>query len=246
MNEMDEKGTGTKGQEAGAENPPVDSPAPEMPDLEQPGATVDIETIREELARIVGEQECDELLNARQKLDVQSKLLDEKSKLLSEYEDLLKRKQAEFENYRKRMQREFEDNRKYANSALVLDIVNVLDDFERAIESSRSSKDFDTLLEGILLVEKQLKSTLESKYGVERIETIGREFDPTIHDAIMMEDSEKVNEDTVVESFQTGYRMHDRIIRPARVKVARAATAGPGDDPDQEIREMRESSGKGE
>jgi len=91
------------------------------------------------------------------KLEDQSKVLEEKSKLLAEYEDLLKRKQAEFENYRKRVKREFEDFKKYATSDLVLDILNIIDDFERAIDAARSSRNFNVLLDGILL----LKSSFE-------------------------------------------------------------------------------------
>lgn len=192
------------------------------------------------LREILGEKECEELLTAKDKLQVQEKILEEKDKLLQEYEDLLKRKQAEFENYRKRVQRELEEFRKYATSELILDILNIIDDFERAIESAKSSRDFDLLLEGIMLVEKQFRSTLEKKHGVEKIETVGREFDPTVHDAIMMEESGDYAEDTVVEAFQNGYKMYERVLRPAKVKVAKAVS------PEDEVNEMSESSGKGE
>jgi molecular chaperone GrpE len=184
---------------------------------------------RDKLRELLGD-ECDELLAAKEKVEVQARILEEKDKLLGEYEDLLKRKQAEFENYRKRVQRELEDFRKYATSELVLDIINIIDDFERAIGSAESSRDFDTLLEGIRLVEKQLRSILEKKHGVEKIEAVGKEFDPTVHDAIMMEETEEFAEDTVVDAFQSGYRMHDRVIRPAKVKVAKAVSPGSGSE----------------
>jgi len=196
------------------------------------------------LLQTLCEDELQELLDAREKLEKQSKVLEEKSKLLAEYEDLLKRKQAEFENYRKRVQREFEDFKKYATSDLVLDILNIIDDFERAIDSARSSKDFNVLLEGILLVEKQLRNLLENKYGIEPIETVGREFDPMVHDAIMMEESEKYSEDTVVEDFQKGYKLYDRVLRPAKVKVAKAVSSN--NESDEKTDEVAESSGKGD
>lgn len=197
---------------------------------------------REQLRRILGDRACEDLLAAQEKTEMQAKILEEKDKLLKEYEDLLKRKQAEFENYRKRVQKELEDYRKYATSELVLDILNTIDDFERAIDSAKSSRDLDMLLDGIMLVEKQLRNILEKKHGVEKIETVGREFDPTVHDAIMMEESGDHEEDTVVEAFQSGYRMHDRVLRPAKVKVAKAVSGGEQD----QVNETRESSGKGE
>ncbi len=205
---------------------------------------IEKETPAKTLLQTLCEDELQELLDAREMLEEQSKTLEEKCTLLAEYEDLLKRKQAEFENYRKRVQREFDDFKKYATSDLVLDILNVIDDFERAIDSARSSKDFNVLLEGILLVEKQLRNLLENKYGIEPIETVGREFDPMVHDAIMMEESGKYSEDTVVEDFQKGYKLHDRVLRPAKVKVAKAVSSSS--ESDEKTDEVAESSGKGD
>jgi molecular chaperone GrpE len=168
------------------------------------------------------EDEIRSLLKAKVALERKNQILEEKTSLLSEYEDLLKRKQAEFENYRKRVQKEMLENRKYATSEMVLDIVNIIDDFERAIGSAESSKDFTSLLEGIVITKKQLLGVLEKKHGVKRIEAVGKEFNPNLHDAVMMEESEKHKEDTVVEDFQAGYVMHDRVVRPTKVKVAKA------------------------
>ena len=168
------------------------------------------------------EDEIKSLLKAKIALEEKNQILEEKTSLLSEYEDLLKRKQAEFENYRKRVQKEMLENRKYATSEMVLDIVNIIDDFERAIGSAESSKDFTALLEGIVITKQQLLGVLEKKHGVKRIEAVGKEFDPNLHDAIMMEESEKYKEDTVVEDFQAGYVMHERVVRPTKVKVAKA------------------------
>ena len=187
---------------------------------ETPGET----DIREQLVRDLSTDELDELTQVKQQLQEQQEMLEEKSALVVEYEDLLKRKQADFENYQKRMQKEAQDFKKNANAEIVLDVLSMMDDFERAIESTESSKDFDALHEGILLVEKQIRNTLESKYGVKAIDALGKEFDPTVHDAIMMEESEIHEEDTVIEDFQKGYLMHDRVIRPSKVKVAKAVS----------------------
>lgn len=188
------------------------------------GETPDKTDIREQLIRDLPTEELEELTPVKQQLQEQQEMLEEKSALVAEYEDLLKRKQADFENYKKRAQKEAQDFKKYANAEIVLDVLSMMDDFERAIESTESSKDFDALHDGILLVEKQIRNTLESKYGVKVIDALGKEFDPTVHDAIMMEESEKHEEDTVIEDFQKGYIMHDRVIRPSKVKVAKAVS----------------------
>ena len=172
-------------------------------------------------------------LEAKGIIEKQKKELEEKNMLLAEYEDLLKRKQAEFENYRKRMARESEDFKKFAVSEMVLDIVTVIDNFERALSAAEATKDFGALHEGIIMIEKQLKDILEKKYEVKMIETVGKEFDPTLHDAIMMEESQKYDEDTVIEDFQKGYIMHDRVIRPAKVKVAKAVSPAGEQSKDQ-------------
>ena len=187
---------------------------------ETPGET----DIKEQLVRDLSTDELDELTQVKQQLQEQQEMLEEKSACVAEYEDLLKRKQADFENYKKRAQKEAQDFKKYANAEIVLDVLSMLDDFERAIESTESSKDFDALHGGILLVEKQIRNTLESKHGVKAIDALGKEFDPTVHDAIMMEESEIHEEDIVIEDFQKGYLMHDRVLRPSKVKVAKAVS----------------------
>jgi len=178
--------------------------------------------IKKKLLEELDEDAIRELLLAKKELEAKTQILEEKSKLLYEYEDLLKRKQAEFENYRKRVQKEIEENRKYATVEMVLDILNIIDNFERAIESAKSSRDFDSFLDGIIIIKNEIQNVLEKKYNVERIDAIGKEFDPMIHDAIMMEESDQYTKDTVVEDFQRGYIMHNRTIRPSKVKVAKA------------------------
>ncbi|UCB44837.1 MAG: nucleotide exchange factor GrpE [Spirochaetota bacterium] len=201
--------------------------------------------LKEQLIDALDEEEINDLLSAKQELKATSQKLEEKSTLLLEYEDLLKRKQAEFENYQKRVKREFEDVKKYATAELVLDILNTIDNFERAIESTKSSKDFDALRDGIVIIENQMKSVLEKNYGVIVIDDVGKEFDPNIHDAIMMEESGEYEEDTIIENLQKGYRMHDRILRPAKVKVAKAVS--PFNDTDDKTHDDEgQPSEKGE
>ncbi len=133
--------------------------------------------------------------------------------------DSLLRKQAEFENYRKRMIREKEETVKYGNSNLLIDLVNIIDDFERAINSAGESKDFDKFYQGIGLIEKQFTSMLEKKWNLVRFDSAGLKFDPERHEAFMMEEKAGIDEPVVAEVFQNGYILNNRVIRNARVKV---------------------------
>ncbi len=147
-----------------------------------------------------------------------------------ELKDLLLRKQAEFENFRKRLQREKEESIKYANAMLLLDLTNIIDDFERAIQSAKNSDDFTSFHSGVELIEKRLTQMLEKKWGLKRFDSQGDAFDPDKHEAIMAEESENVDSPTVVEDFQRGYLLNERILRPAKVKVAQPQGVGNGND----------------
>lgn len=144
----------------------------------------------------------------------------------SELKEQYLRKQADFENFRKRMQREKEESAKFANKELLLDIVPVIDDFERAIHSTSNSQDYASLYDGVTLIEKQLTGMLERKWGLKRFDSVGTEFDPQHHEALSMETTDDVEHATVTEDFQKGYMLHDRVLRSAKVKVA--MPAGPG------------------
>lgn len=138
----------------------------------------------------------------------------------SELKNQYLRKQADFENFRKRMQREKQESIKYANSNLLQDLITIIDDFERAIRSSEESRDFDSFHSGIKMIEHQFVNMLERKYGLTRMESEGKEFDPQMHEAINMEESADVEVQTVAEDYQKGYMLNDRVLRHAKVKVA--------------------------
>lgn len=138
----------------------------------------------------------------------------------SELKDQYLRKQADFENYRRRMTRDKEDAVSYANQQLLLDLTSVIDDFERAIKSAEESRDYDAFHNGIVLIEKQLTSMLERKWGLKRFDAEGETFDPQKHEAVMSEPREDHEESTVLEDFQKGYMLHDRVLRSAKVKVS--------------------------
>jgi molecular chaperone GrpE len=136
----------------------------------------------------------------------------------------------ELENFRKRLQREKEESIKYANAMLLLDLTNIIDDFERAIQSAKNSDDFTSFHSGVELIEKRLTQMLEKKWGLKRFDSQGDAFDPDKHEAIMAEESENVDSPTVVEDFQRGYLLNERILRPAKVKVAQPQGVGNGND----------------
>jgi molecular chaperone GrpE len=138
---------------------------------------------------------------------------------LADTRDQLLRKAADFENFRKRMNQEKQNLIEFANQSLLLDIIPIIDDFERAIQSGESSKDFTALLDGIKMIEKRLTSQLESKWGLKRFNSAGEPFDPNKHEALMMEKSPEVEEAVVQEDLIKGYLLKERVIRAAKVKV---------------------------
>jgi molecular chaperone GrpE len=160
----------------------------------------------------------------KKKVEKLEESLESAEEEIRELNDKYLRKQADFDNFRKRMLREKEDSIKFANKALLLDIIKVIDDFERALQSSEDSEDFKAFHSGIELIEKQMISMLETNWGLKRFDSTGEPFDPERHEALMMEESEDYDTQTVVEDFMKGYILHDRVIRHAKVKVSKPIT----------------------
>ncbi|HEX7708660.1 MAG TPA: nucleotide exchange factor GrpE [Thermoanaerobaculia bacterium] len=130
--------------------------------------------------------------------------------------DRVLRTLADFENYRKRTDREKAEFFRYAVSGVLKDILPVLDNFDRALEHAEEGDEFH---KGVLLIYKQLFEVLE-KHGLRQIEESGVVFDPNIHEAVVREEDDSVPSHTVVAVLQKGYFVHDRLLRPALVKVA--------------------------
>ena len=146
---------------------------------------------------------------------------------LHEAGERLLRSQAELENYRKRARREMEEERRYATLPLVRDLLSVVDNLERAIEAAQQTSDSAGLLEGVKMVAAQFTGTLAQHQCV-RIETVGTTFDPHLHQAIAQEASTEHPAGTITRAAQVGYKLHDRVVRPAQVFVSTgppAATA---------------------
>ena len=142
---------------------------------------------------------------------------------LGEAHDQYLRKAADFENFRKRMNREKQEAIDYANQSLLVDLIQTIDDFERAIKAAEamahSSPEFTSFYEGVSMIEKRLSSQLENKWGLKRFDSEGEPFDPNRHEALMMEKSPDAAEPVVQEDFLKGYTLKDRVIRAAKVKV---------------------------
>jgi len=138
---------------------------------------------------------------------------------IADLRDQLLRKAADFENFRKRMNQEKQSSIEYANQSLLLDIIPVIDDFERAIQAGEGSSDINSLLEGVKMIEKRLTSQLEGKWGLKRFNSAGEPFDPNRHEALMVEKSPDITEAVVQEDLSRGYLLKDRVIRTSKVKV---------------------------
>lgn len=124
---------------------------------------------------------------------------------------------ADFQNYKRRAEKEKSDIYAYANEKIVLELLDVIDNFERALEHSIGS--IDSIREGMTMIFKQLNGVLE-RSGTEEILALGEQFDPNIHCAILTEKSHEYESGIVIQVLQKGYMLNKKIIRPAMVKVA--------------------------
>ena len=141
---------------------------------------------------------------------------------VEELKDRLVRNAADTENYKKRLQRDKEEAVRYANTALVKDLIGPLDDFSRALDAAEQSSNFEALKEGVRMIEDRLYTTLKNNWGLEVIDKSDVPFDPEEHEACLMEEVDGLDEDTVTMMLQKGYKLNGRVIRPAKVKVGRS------------------------
>ena len=140
---------------------------------------------------------------------------------LAEYKDKYLRLYAEFDNARKRMERERLEFVKYANEGLLSEFLNILDDLERSMEAAKARhEDYAAFVKGIEMVMAHIYEMLKRNH-VKPLESVGKEFDPHAHEVLMLSETEGAEEGTVLEEFQKGYLLGDRVIRTAKVKVAK-------------------------
>ena len=148
------------------------------------------------------------------------------------YKEKYMRLVAEFDNARKRMERDKVEFIKFANEGLIEQFLEILDDLERTVAAAQANhNDYKSFLKGIELVMAHVNEMLK-KNGVKPIETKGKIFDPRSHEALMQEEKEGVLEGTIIEEFQKGYLLGDRVVRTAKVKVAKCKSANTHQDKD--------------
>jgi molecular chaperone GrpE len=136
--------------------------------------------------------------------------------------DRFLRLSAEFENFKKRTTREMNDFRKYANESLIRELLSVVDNLERALQTTSSGTQTDTgVIEGVEMTHREILKIFE-KFNVQPIDALDQTFDPKFHQAVMQESVEDKPENTVIQELQRGYLMHDRLIRPSMVVVSKA------------------------
>ena len=163
----------------------------------------------------------DEAAESEEESEPTPSVEDEIEQLKSEYEakiDQMLRTVAEYENAKKRAIRDKEEFQKYAVESVIKDLIPVIDSMNRAIKAAKESTDFDALHEGIQLIQKQIHNVLERK-NISIIDAIGKNFDPNLHEAIAQVESD-LPMNTIVEEFQVGYKLRDRVLRASMVSVS--------------------------
>jgi len=150
---------------------------------------------------------------------VQQVLAEEQAKA-EEAQQRLLRTQADFSNYKRRNEQERDQQARFANLLLVQELLPVLDNLDRALSTIPESVSGLPWMDGLMLVDRQLRATLE-KQGLKPIVALGTRFDPMVHEAIIQEATADYEDDEVIAELQRGYMLHDRVVRPTLVKVAK-------------------------
>jgi molecular chaperone GrpE len=149
-----------------------------------------------------------------------AKLQEKEAEAKANY-DLFLRERADVENFKRRMQREQAESLRFANEPLIRDLLPVIDNLERAVGHAQGGGNGQSLVEGVALVVRSLLDALE-KHGVTRVTAKGKPFDPTRHEAMAQAESTQVAPNTVIDEYGPAYLLHDRLLRPALVTVAKA------------------------
>lgn len=177
--------------------------------LEEVVETVENTEATETKEEVVEEKTAEELL--QEKVD---KLEEE----LKQSEDKYLRLYAEFENFKRRKNKEIETNNVYKSQKVITEILPSLDNLERALQVESDNEEIKSLLKGVEMVYEGLLNVLKSE-GVELIETENAQFDPNYHHAVMQDEDSEKESGAILDTFQKGYKLKDRVIRPAMVKV---------------------------
>jgi len=153
------------------------------------------------------------------------KQLKEKADLADQHYDKLLRLQAEVENVKKRLDKEKIEFIKFANAELISELVDIVDDFHRAIDAVRKNHDTKLLMQGVEMITNKLQATLKQR-GLNEISETQVAFDHDKHEAVSTEDTDEHPENTVIEILRKGFMLNDRVIKPAMVKVSKKKSGG--------------------
>ena len=182
--------------------------------------------IKEQENEIVEETNQDALVEEEIKEEsveeVKEEVASETDKLKADYETLNNqylRLAADFDNFRKRQEQEREALLKYGKQECMKKIIEVVDNFDRAIQSVEKIDNVEKMKETFFVLNKQLIDSL-TKLGLEHIECVGQKFDPNLHEAVMQTPTEEYEEDTIINELQKGYKLGDKVLRPSMVSVA--------------------------
>ncbi len=147
----------------------------------------------------------------------------------AEYLDNWRRAAADLANYRKRAEKDMSELTKAANSVLIVRLLPVLDDLERALQTIPDNLRRLSWIDGVILIERKLRALLEAE-GLTPIEALNKPFDPNIHDAVIHEETDQHEDGIVIAELQKGYKLNDKILRPTLVKVAKKKNQGVKND----------------
>ncbi|AMA62918.1 nucleotide exchange factor GrpE [Kurthia gibsonii] len=168
------------------------------------------EQTTEEVETVEAEAEATEIAEVNEVEELEKKLQDEENRYL--------RLRADFDNFKRRTQTERESAAKYRSQSLLTDLLPVLDNFERALQVEATTEDGQSIKKGIEMVYRSLVEAT-AKEGLEVIETVDHPFDPNVHQAVMQEQDDSKEAGVVLQELQRGYKLKDRVLRPAMVKV---------------------------
>ena len=161
----------------------------------------------------------------QKQLEAVEKLEQEKGELLEK----LQRVSADYANFQKRVPKQVADSIAYEKERILKSVLPVLDNFEHTLQNAHAVDDVDVFAKGVRIVYDQMLDVLKS-HGVEQIASVGEKFDPSKHEAMMRREEADQEDDTVLEEFQKGYRLNDRVLRPSKVIVNKLAAGGAGKD----------------
>ncbi|MCQ4086168.1 nucleotide exchange factor GrpE [Saccharibacillus sp. JS10] len=178
----------------------------------------EVEVMEEEQGAQTTEESNVEILTEESADQLQAKI-EALTAQLEDYNQRLARAHADFDNFRKRTIREKEELGKYASSKLISELVPVIDNFSRALDTPAEGEGSESFVKGVQMIHRQFESVLQAE-GLTAMNTVGEPFNPEFHQAVMQVESDEHEEGIVVEELQKGYMLKDKVLRPAMVKVS--------------------------